>query len=83
MHIIYPEGGKSIESTLTYLHRLTAETHTLETEVLTHTFQVDLREFWHEHILGRYLCHEIFREKVIIASETVRQADCPYRFQQV
>ena len=54
-----------MESTLTYLQRLTDETHKPETEVLTLAFQVGLRELWREHILGRYLRHEISRDEAI------------------
>ena len=54
-----------MESTLTYLQRLTDETHKPEAEVLTLAFQVGLRELWREHILGSYLRQEISREEAI------------------
>ncbi len=54
-----------MESMLTYLQRLIDETHKPEAEVLTLAFQVGLRELWREHVLGRYLRHEISREEAI------------------
>ncbi len=57
--------GKRMESMLTYLQRLIDETHKPEAEVLTLAFQVGLRELWREHVLGRYLRHEISREEAI------------------
>ena len=56
-----------MESTLTYLQRLTDETHKPETEVLTMAFQVGLRQLWREHILGRFLRREIHRNEAIEA----------------
>jgi hypothetical protein len=57
-----------MESTLTYLETLTRETQKTEAEVMTMAFQVGLRQLWREHILGRYLRHEISRDEVIAAS---------------
>jgi hypothetical protein len=54
-----------METTLTYLQHLTAETHTPEAEVLTRAFQVGLRQLWREHILGQFLRQEISREKAV------------------
>jgi hypothetical protein len=54
-----------MESTLSYLQRLTDETHKPEAEVLTMAFQVGLRQLWREHILGRFLRSEISREEAI------------------
>jgi hypothetical protein len=54
-----------MESTITYLQRLTEETHKPENEVLTMAFQSGLRQLWREHILGRYLRHEISRDEAI------------------
>jgi len=59
--------GKVMESTLTYLERLTRETKKPEAEVMTRAFQIGLRQFWREHILGRYLRHEISRDQAIEA----------------
>ena len=56
-----------MESTLTYLQRLTDETHKPETEVLTMAFQVGLRQLWREHILGRFLRREVPRNEAIEA----------------
>ncbi len=56
-----------MESTLTYLQRLTDETHKPEAEVLTMAFQVGLRQLWREHILGRFLRREIPRNEAIEA----------------
>jgi hypothetical protein len=56
-----------MESTLTYLETLTRETQKPEAEVMTMAFQVGLRQLWREHILGRYLRHEISRDEVIEA----------------
>lgn len=56
-----------MESTLTYLQHLTAETHKPEAEVLTMAFQTGLRQLWREHILGRFLRHEISRQTAIEA----------------
>jgi hypothetical protein len=54
-----------MESTLTYLKRLTDETQKPENEVLTMAFQVGLRQLWREHILGRFLRQEISRDEAI------------------
>ncbi len=56
-----------MESTLSYLQRLTDETHKPEAEVLTMAFQVGLRQLWREHILGRFLRREISRNQPIEA----------------
>ncbi|GAK60097.1 hypothetical protein U27_07085 [Candidatus Vecturithrix granuli] len=56
-----------MESTLTYLQRLTDETHKPEAEVLTLAFQAGIRQLWREHVLGRYLRHEVSREEAIEA----------------
>ena len=52
-------------STLTYLEILTRETQKPEAEVMTMAFQIGLRQLWREHILGRYLRHEIPRDEAI------------------
>ena len=54
-----------MESTLTYLQRLSDDIHKPETEILALALQVGLRELWREHILGRYLRQEISREEAI------------------
>jgi len=54
-------------STLTYLEALTRETKKPETEVITRALQIGLRHLWREHILGRYLRHEISRNEAIKA----------------
>jgi hypothetical protein len=54
-----------MESTLTYLKRLTDETQKPEAEVLTMAFQAGLRQLWREHILGRFLRHKISRDEAI------------------
>ncbi len=54
-----------MESTITYLETLTRETQKPESEVLTKAFQIGLRQLWREHILGRYLRHEISRNEAI------------------
>lgn len=54
-----------MESTLTYLQRLTDETQKAEVEVLTQAFQVGLRQLWREHVLDRYLRHEMSRKEAI------------------
>ncbi|MCI0397637.1 MAG: hypothetical protein L0332_34060 [Chloroflexi bacterium] len=56
-----------MESILGYLETLTRETHKSEAEVLTMAFQIGLRQLWREHILGRYLRHDISREEAIEA----------------
>lgn len=54
-----------MESTITYLQRLTEETQKPENELLTMAFQSGLRQLWREHILGRYLRHEISRDEAV------------------
>lgn len=54
-----------MESTLTYLQRLTHQTQQPEDEVLTRAFQIGLRQLWHEHVLGQYLRHELSRKEAI------------------
>lgn len=54
-----------MESTITYLETLIRETQKPESEVLTKAFQIGLRQLWREHILGRYLRHEISRNEAI------------------
>ena len=44
-----------------YLETLIRETRKPESEVMTKAFQIGLRQLWREHILGRYLRHEISR----------------------
>lgn len=56
-----------MENTLTYLKLLTDETHKPEAEVLTMAFQIGLRQLWREHVLGRFLRHEISRDEAIEA----------------
>ncbi len=56
-----------MESALSYLETLIRETHKPETEVLRMAFQTGLRQLWREHILGRYLRHEISRPVAIDA----------------
>jgi hypothetical protein len=54
-----------MESTLTYLETLARETQKPEAEVITMAFQTGLRQLWREHVLGRYLRHEISRDEAI------------------
>jgi hypothetical protein len=54
-----------MESTLSYLQRLTDETDKPEAEVLTMAFQIGLRQLWREHILGQFLRSEFSREEAI------------------
>lgn len=54
-----------MESTSTYLEKLTREFHKPEAEIMTQAFQTGLRQLWREHILGRYLRDEISREKAV------------------
>ena len=56
-----------MQSALSYLETLIRETHKPETEVLGMAFQTGLRQLWREHILGRYLRHEIPRPVAIDA----------------
>ena len=54
-----------MENTLGYLETLIRETQKPESEVMTKAFQIGLRQLWREHILGRYLRHEISRDEAI------------------
>ena len=54
-----------MENTIGYLETLIRETRKPESEVMTKAFQVGLRQLWREHILGRYLRHEISRGEAI------------------
>jgi hypothetical protein len=54
-------------SVATYLETLMRQTHKSEAEVLTLAFQTGLRQLWREHILGRYLRREIWREEAVDA----------------
>ncbi len=56
-----------MENTLTYLGTLARETRKPESEVMTMAFQVGVRQLWREHILGRYLRHQIPRDEAIQA----------------
>ncbi len=56
-----------MESTLVYLETLARETQKPEAEVITMAFQTGLRQLWREHILGRYLRHEVSRDEAIKA----------------
>jgi hypothetical protein len=56
-----------MESTLAYLETLARETQKPEAEVITMAFQTGLRQLWREHILGRYLRHEVSRDKAVKA----------------
>ena len=56
-----------MKSTSTYLEILTQETDKPEAELLAMAFQTGLRQLWKEHILGRYLRHEIPRNEAIEA----------------
>jgi len=60
-------GEKVMKSTLTYLETLISETKKPKAEVMTKAFQVGIRQLWREHILGRYLRHEISRDEAIEA----------------
>jgi hypothetical protein len=53
---------------MTYLDTLVRQTHKSEAEVLTLAFQTGLRQLWREHILGRYLRGEIYRDEAIDAA---------------
>jgi len=52
-------------NTIGYLETLIRETQKPESEVMTKAFQIGLRQLWREHILGRYLRHEISRGEAI------------------
>lgn len=67
MHTERSEEGIHMENTVTYLQRLTIETHKPENEVLSMAFQVGLRQLWREHLLGKFLRHEISRQEAIEA----------------
>jgi len=54
-----------LENTVGYLETLIRETRKPESEVMTRAFQIGLRQLWREHILGRYLRHEISRGEAI------------------
>ena len=54
-----------MENTVGYLETLIRETRKPESEVMTKAFQIGLRQLWREHILGRYLRHEISRGEAI------------------
>ena len=54
-----------MENTVGYLETLIRETRKPESEVMTKAFQIGLRQLWREHILGRYLRHEISRGDAI------------------
>ena len=54
-----------MESSIEYLKVLTEETKKPEAEVMTMAFQIGIKQLWREHILGRFLCHEISRDEAI------------------
>jgi len=54
-----------MENTIGYLETLIRETRKPESEVMTKAFQIGLRQLWREHVLGRYLRHEISRGEAI------------------
>ncbi len=54
-----------MENTAGYLETLIRETRKPESEVMTKAFQIGLRQLWREHILGRYLRHEISRDEAV------------------
>lgn len=54
-----------MENTVEYLEALIRETRKPESEVMTKVFQIGLRQLWREHILGRYLRHEISRDEAV------------------
>ena len=54
-----------MENTIGYLETLIRETRKPESEVMTKAFQIGMRQLWREHILGRYLRHEISRGEAI------------------
>lgn len=56
-----------MESTLTYLEKLTHASRKPEAEVLTMAFQVGLRQLWREHVLGQYLLRKLTRDQAIEA----------------
>jgi len=54
-----------MDSATTYIERLTRATHKTEPEVLSMAFRIGLRQLWREHVLGRYLRHEISRDEAV------------------
>lgn len=54
-----------MESTLSYLQKLTRESHKPEAEILSLAFRAGLRQLWRDHVLGRYLRDEIPREEAV------------------
>lgn len=54
-------------SPVRYLTLLTTATHKPEAEILTHVFEVGLRQAWREYLLGRYLRREMTRDDAIDA----------------
>lgn len=54
-----------MENTIGYLETLIRETKKPESEVMTKAFQIGMRQLWREHILGRFLRHEISRGEAI------------------
>ncbi len=54
-----------MENSAGYLETLIRETRKPESEVMTKVFQIGLRQLWREHILGRYLRHEISRDEAV------------------
>ena len=54
-----------METTIGYLETLIRETRKPESEVMAKAFQIGLRQLWREHILGRYLRHEMSRGEAI------------------
>ena len=54
-----------MENSAGFLETLIRETQKPESEVMTKAFQIGLRQLWREHILGRYLRHEISRGEAI------------------
>jgi len=54
-----------MENTIQYLETLIREIRKPEAEVITKAFQIGLRQLWREHILARYLRHEISRDEAI------------------
>lgn len=54
-----------MENSAGYLDALIRETRKPESEVMTKVFQIGLRQLWRDHILGRYLRHEISRDEAV------------------
>lgn len=67
-----------MENTIGYLETLIRETQKPESEVMTKAFQIGLRQLWREHVLGRYLRHEISRDEAIesVGIDWVDLAEC-------